>query len=212
MFHACAPVRWGAVIIAFSLGGPVGCGEESPDADHVSSDREPERSRPSRPSTSSTPDQDRHDANNEKGIAELIRERKPVRTPGGGVAWLAPPPSRASVEPSRGCSPSGLAGPSERPPRPGIRARRIGPDRLLVKVVFGPAREHCAPDRVRLSVDVSEDYHAPAPFVYSLPEVAAPFVLRLPGGVKDADAIGVSSIRTESGTFSDSREVRIVDW
>lgn len=143
--------------------------------------------------------------------ADLLRGTTPVRTPGGGIVYMRPPPQRTMSSPSRACSPSSEPGPSERPPRPGVSATRLDARRILVAVEFERIPGRCAPDRVRLTIDVHRDYQRPAPLVVSAEKASKPFVVRLPERVRDADVIGASSIRTSSGTFSDSKMVRIVD-
>ena len=113
------------------------------------------------------------------------------------------------MRPSPSCTPSQSGGQSDRPPRPGIEARRLDSRRVRVAVTFESVPARCAPDRVRFTLDVDDDRLAPASLVYGYNRVTRPFILWLPRRVANADVISASSIRTRSGTLSDSVPVQI---
>jgi len=150
---------------------------------------------------------------NDANAAEILRGLTAVRTPGGGIAYLRSKPVRTYVPPSVGCTASSNrsgGGEGERPPRPGVQARRLGAGRLVVDVGFGAIPTNCTPDRVRITIDSSGDPLPPASLVYPVARVTTrPFVLRLPPHLQDADMISASSIDSQSGSFSDSDFVLI---
>lgn len=162
------------------------------------------KERPPR-STAPTTDDDRD-------IHDLLRGRKPVRTPGGGLAYLPQKPTASEAAPSQGCVDSEGAESTDanaRPPRPGIRAIRLDGRRLRVSVWFRDVPARCTPDRIRITVDVNDDPAVPAGFLYPIDDVAEPFVVTLPERVRDADVISASSISTRGGSFTDSPRVLI---
>lgn len=84
-----------------------------------------------------------------------------VVTGAGSVYRLPPPPRQTVSKPGRKCvgvrSALGQRNDLALPPTPGLRARRINPSRVRVSYRFHPVPRFCAPARIKLSVDVSDD-------------------------------------------------------
>jgi hypothetical protein len=78
-----------------------------------------------------------------------------------------------------------------------------------VTISFNEIPPACAPDRIRITVDVNDDPLPPAALVYPASKVEEPFEMTLPARVVDADVISASSIDTRARTMSDSQRVLI---
>lgn len=78
-----------------------------------------------------------------------------------------------------------------------------------MRVWFEDVPRGCAPDRIRLTVDVNDDLSAPGGLVHPVAKTRKPFVVGLHGRLLGADVISASSISTELGSFSKSVPVAI---
>lgn len=137
--------------------------------------------------------------------------RKPVRLPDGSTAYLPVKPSRTAATPSRSCSrgkDGDGSGTVALPPTPGVHARRVGSDRLVIRVTFAALPKRCRPNRVRLTLDVNDDPLPPATGLFPLDRVRGPLEVKIPERVRDADVIRASSI-TAAGASSASAAVLI---
>jgi len=91
-----------------------------------------------------------------------------------------------------------------------VGAVRTRPGRLLIRITFAALPRRCRPNRVRISLDVSDDPLSPATALFPLEQVRRPFVIKIPERVRGADVIRASSI-SAAGASSDSHVVLIAD-
>jgi hypothetical protein len=97
------------------------------------------------------------------------------------------------------------------PQAPGVTARRIASEKVLVTYLIPDGDEDCRAEWIVLTADVSDDFLGGIGNRYSIAEErAGQIVLPLAGHVVDADIL-VASIRTEenSGFASRTTTVRI---
>jgi hypothetical protein len=137
---------------------------------------------------------------------------KSVRVNGGAVVRLPAKPDQVEVPASPACThgrDGDGSGVTLLPPRPGVRATRIGDDRLLVEVSFGRVPSRCKPSHVRLTIDVNDDPLPPATAIYPVGRLRRPFVVKVPERVAKADVLHASSIMS-TGASSNSTDVLIV--
>ena len=144
--------------------------------------------------------------------AGLLKGRKAVPAPGGGT-FYAPirPEARTTASPA-GCARNDVGEP--RPPRPGMRAVRVGPDRVRVRVIAGELPDRCRPAFIRLSFDVNDDAVPPGPPA-SGPLIAVDqftpwHEVRLLDAVQDADVVSATAVMRD-GESGQSARVLIVE-
>jgi hypothetical protein len=151
--------RFLGAVIALALVS--GCGSEDGkkrgDADQAS-EPSSRTSKPRDPSGRPSPGGGADQRRSERGT----RGRQAVPTGAGSAYRLPPPPRRSVTEPGRKCVHTrGPQPPAGRrvvaPPAPGLSAKRAGPTRILVTYRFARLPRSCAPARLKLSVDVSDD-------------------------------------------------------
>lgn len=142
---------------------------------------------------------------------DIVRGRKAVPIPGGGVAYVPVEPKATTLDPSPSCTKAkdGYSGhESTLPPRPGLRARRLDGRSVLVTVTFASIPDACRPVRVKLTFDVNDDPLPPAAHLFTLRQLRAPRKITLALDVRAADVVRASSI-TADGTSSESAAVAI---
>lgn len=120
--------------------------------------------------------------------------------------WLPARPSETTVRPSRGCTGSAK---EPLPPRPGLRARRLGASTLLVRVTFAGVPRRCRPTWIRLTLDVNDDPLPPDAGLFKVAQLRRPLKVAIPPRVRNADVIRASSVM-RSGASSRSTPVLIV--
>lgn len=144
--------------------------------------------------------------------AGILRGRKAVPHPGGGTFYapIRPRMYEVAAPVSCGRTDSGLL----RPPRPGLKAKRLGPERVRIRVLLGEAAKQCTPRFIRLAFDVNDDPVPPAP-PRSGPlipvERFTPWLeVELLDNVVDADVVSASGV-TGDGESGDSARVLIAE-
>jgi hypothetical protein len=143
--------------------------------------------------------------------AGVLKGRKAVPTPGGGVYYAPVKPRVETVAPSVSCS---HGRDESRPTRPGLRAVRTAANRVRVRILLEPVARSCAAKFVRLGFDVNGDALPPLPPRAGVLIPVARFTpwleVVLPDGVKDADVLHAISV-TSDGRSGDSATVLISD-
>jgi hypothetical protein len=137
--------------------------------------------------------------------AERLRHAKKVRGPGAGWYYVMP----REREPTATAPLSGCV--KRHPQPPGVTARRIAPQKVLVTYRIPGGDEDCRAEWIGLTANVSDDFLGGDGNRYPIPEErAGQIVLPLTGHVADADIL-VASTRTEqnSGYASRTTTVRI---
>jgi hypothetical protein len=134
-----------------------------------------------------------------------LRRAKKVRAPGGGWFYVLPHEQEpTATAPLRGCV-------KRSPQPPGVTARRIAPQKVLVTYRIPDGDEDCRAEWIGLTADISDDFLGGDGNRYPIPEErAGQIVVPLTGHVADADIL-VASTRTEenSGFASRTTTVRI---
>jgi hypothetical protein len=134
-----------------------------------------------------------------------LRRAKKVKGPGGVWFYVLPrEPVPTATAPLSGCI-------KRSPQPPGVTARRIAPEKVLVTYRIPDGDEDCRAEWIGLTADVSDDFLRGSGNRYPIPEErAGQIVLPLTGHVTDADIL-VASTRTEenSGFASRTTTVRI---
>jgi hypothetical protein len=134
-----------------------------------------------------------------------LRRAKKVRGPGGVWFYVLPREREpTATAPLRGCV-------KRSPQPPGVTARRIAPEKVLVTYRIPDGDEDCRAEWIGLTADVSGDFQGGLGKRFPIPEErAGQIVLPLTGHVVDADIL-VASTRTEenSGYASRTTIVRI---
>lgn len=138
-------------------------------------------------------------------VAKRFRGAKKVRGPGGAWYYVFPrerePTARA---PLRGCV-------KRAPQPPGVTARRIGRDRVLVTYRIAGGDQNCRAKWIELTADITDDFSGGDGKRFRIgSERAGQIILSLSERVADADIL-VASTRTEenSGFASRTTTVRI---
>ena len=150
-----------------------------------------ERAKPEPPSDTSKEDE--------------LRRAKKVKGPGGVWFYVLP----REREPTATAPLSGCVNRSPQPP--GVTARRIAPQKVLVTYRIPDGDEDCRAEWIGLTADVSDDFLGGSGNRYPIPEErAGQIVLPLTGHAADADIL-IASTRTEenSGYASRATTVRI---
>jgi hypothetical protein len=204
----------------------LGCGDDS-------TPREPSSSRSAQPAASHDGPSGRADRDAEVSEAELsdrgyraelarieraepeppsdtskedeLRRAKKVKGPGGVWFYVLPrEPVPTATAPLSGCM-------NRHPQPPGVTARRMAPEKVLVTYRIPDGDEDCRAEWIELTADVSDDFLRGSGNRYSIPEErAGQIVLPLTGHVAGADIL-VAGTRMEenSGYASRTTTVRI---
>jgi hypothetical protein len=112
-----------------------------------------------------------------------------IELPGGVVVTTPPAPRVTATHPESGCTV--LEGPGHRrlgiPPAPGIRARRVGPEKFEVRYRFAAVAPRCRPSSLSVKVDVNDDPLPGAGTVASVNGLRGRIVFSVPEQLADAD-------------------------
>ena len=138
-------------------------------------------------------------------VAKRFRGAKKVRGPGGAWYYVFPRKREpAATAPTPGCV-------KRSPQPPGITARRVGRDRVLVTYRIAGGDQDCRPKWIELTADISDDFSGGDGKRFPIgSNRAGQIVIPLSERVADADIV-VASTRTEenSGFASRTTTVRI---
>lgn len=136
------------------------------------------------------------------------RPRETVNTADGTVVMLPPRPRRLTALPSPSCTAEAPGGRELLPPRPGVRATRVGAQQIEVEVSFKDIPARCRPYGVRITADVNRDPLPPSTHRLPFEDVERPLVIDLPERVANADVV-YASTWLRSGASSDSAAVLV---
>jgi hypothetical protein len=136
------------------------------------------------------------------------RPRETVTTADGTVLMLPARPRQLVAAPSPSCTAEAPGGRRFLPPRPGVRATRVGARRLEVEVSFKDIPARCRPYGVRITADVNGDPLPPSTHRFPFEDVERPLVIDLPERVANADVV-YASTWLRSGASSDSAAVLV---
>lgn len=153
---------------------------------------------------------DRATANHEDDSGGVLQGRKGVPAPGGGTFYAPIKPREYEVAAPMSCARTDSG--ELRPSRPGLRATRVGSERIRVRVLLGKASKQCVPRFVRLAFDVNDDPGPPAP-PKSGPLIPVkrfnPWLeVELLENVVEADVVSASGVMSD-GESGDSARVLI---
>lgn len=186
-------------------------GEDQPEPPDQSS----ESRAPKQPATRSSDARVRPDsARPQARRAQPRKDAKRAVPTGAGSAYRVPsPPRRASTTPEIRCAvataPAGRGGTALKlPPAPGLRADRRGPGVVLATYAFRPVSATCAPVRLKLTVDVSQDTLPGAATYVRVAGLRGTVELPIPRDLRGADVIRATSY-TEDLRSSSSAAVLI---
>lgn len=142
--------------------------------------------------------------------ADPLKGRKALPAPGGGTFYVPVRPRTGMIAPPTGCARNDEG--DLRPPRPGLKAVRVGPGRVRVRVTVGQVRAPCRPKFVRLAFDINDDPRPPGPprsgFLTPIERFTPWRQVRLLDAVKDADVVSATGVMS-SGESGDSARVLI---
>lgn len=117
-------------------------------------------------------------------------------------------PTETVAMPSPSCTAEEPGGERRLPPRPGVRATRVGARQIAVELSFEQIPARCRPYGVEIVVDVNRDPYAPSSRRFPFAEAEQPIVIELPERVADADVVSAETFM-RSGASSDSAAVLI---
>lgn len=139
-------------------------------------------------------------------VPPVLQGRETARDADGRIVYLPAKPDGLMVPPSRSCT---RDEDQLRPPRPGLRARRLDERHLLVTINFKSIPGRCTPDYVRLTFDVHRDPLPPSSQMLPIGDTRTPIEVELPERVSDADIVRATSVMTRTGRSSETASVLV---